>query len=776
MNLAWRLSVLVSACCPAVARADEPPVESAPEMEAPFALTVNTVPKGDIVVVLAYGDIFVDRADLLAAGIKPLGGEDAIFGERPLLRMSSVRPPLEYELDEREIALHVTAPPEWLGETRIDLTGRPPEVAYRTDTSAFFNYAPRLTDDGHVQMYEETGLSVGGALLFSSAYLSDTRRPVRGLTNVVVDDRVRLHRYTFGDALVPAAELGSGGFVGGVTLSRTYELDPYAVKVPSIGMTGATATPATLDVIVNGARVHSQPIEPGTFKVDNILVGGGLGAASYVIRDVFGNAREVRSPFYVTPDALAEGVEEYTYSAGVRRYEVGTQSWDYERRGPVAYALHRRGLTDAITLAGRAEANGERLSAGPTLTVLAPFGQIDLALATSRASSDALGGAARLGYSFTSRRFGAGVACAVTSHRYSTVELAPADDRPVVDVGASMSVPIAQRVTLSYRTGVLDRRDAGLTTTIGGQVGVRVTGALQWTTSAARATNARQPTQWEVITTLSLATSGNFSGYLGGRVGADAESVELGGAKNLPQGEGFGYRGSAQLSEQSSVEAALQYQALFGRYGATYRRYATGHDLALDAAGAVVVVPGAGIFPTLPVQGAFGLIRVPGVRGVRGYGNHQELGRTDAAGNLIVPNLISYYGNHLSIAPEDVPIEYQLETTSMTLAPPPRGVALAELRARTIHYYRGRIVIDTAGKRSAPTYGQLTVYRVGDDLVSPLGEQGEFDLEGAEPGVRNALIEWPEGTCKLQIEFAASEEPVIDLGELVCHAAAPAPE
>jgi outer membrane usher protein len=331
-------------------------------------------------------------------------------------------------------------------------------------------------------------------------------------------------------------------------------------------------------------------------------------------------------------------------------------------------------------------------------------------------------------------------------------------------------LPIGERVTLSYRTGVLERRDAGLTATVGGQVAVRVSDLLQWTTSAFRASSERQPVQWELISTLSLTVERD-SAYVSGRVTQDAESAEIGASRSLPQGEGFGYRVLGRLAEESSAEGALHYQANFGRYSATYRRFGDDGELGLDAAGAIVVVPGAGIFATLPVQGAYGLIRTPGVQGVRGYGNHQERGRTDASGNLIVPNLISYYGNHLSIAPEDVPIEYELDTTSMTLAPPPRGVALAEFKARTVHYYRGRVVIDQGGTRVTPTYGQLTIYRVGDDVVSPLGEGGEFDLEGADPGTRNALIEWSEGSCNMQIELPPSEDPVIELGELVCRLA-----
>ena len=109
-------------------------------------------------------------------------------------------------------------------------------------------------------MYEEMGLSLDGALLFSSAYLSNQNDPVRGMSNLVVDNRRSLIRFTLGDALVRTGSLGSGGFVGGMTISRDYELDPYVIKTPRLGMQGSTPTPATVDVLVNGTRIRSEEI------------------------------------------------------------------------------------------------------------------------------------------------------------------------------------------------------------------------------------------------------------------------------------------------------------------------------------------------------------------------------------------------------------------------------------------------------------------------------------------------------------------------------------
>ncbi len=764
----WLVAVALTALDPALGRAQELTEPELPmEMEAPFAFSVNHVPKGDIIIVLRGEEVFVSRQDLSDAGIAPLEGEDVLAAGRPMLRLSSVVPPLRYELDEEQIALRVFAPPEMLPHTVIDLAEKPPDIEYSRSTSAFINYAPRIDQDGNLRLYEETGLSFDGKLLFSSAYISNVGKPARGVTNLVVDDRPTLRRWTFGDTLVRSGPLGSGGFVGGVTLTKQYSLDPYAVKAPGIGFSGLTETPATVEVLIDGTRVHTEEILPGTFEVKNLKVGGGQGFSGYVIRDVFGEEHRVDEPFYSSVDALAEGVEEYTYSMGLLREQVGVESWDY--KPPVGVALHRRGLNDYLTAGGRAEVTGERVSAGPTLTVSTDFGQLDIDLAGSGDRSGRHGLAAQMHYTFGSRPFGANVAWTVRSDHYSNLQLSPDDDRAVISAAAAAWAPFTDGLSMGYQTRVEHERDAGLSTLMGLQIGWRLTRRMNLSIVTTRRTREGKRTDFEAIAALNFAWREHHA-RMSGETGTRRKAYRYDISNVLPPGEGVGYRGAFDVSKDVTLDADVRYQALFGRYGLRYNERPGRRSLTLDAAGALVVVPGVGIFPALPVRTAFGLIRVKGIEGVSGYGNHQLLGKTDRDGNLVIPSLGVYYGNHLSIAADDVPIDRSLETTEMVLAPPPRGVALADFEHSVPHFYRGTIQVQRSdGSRVAPTYGQVVITQMGEDVVSPLGLEGEFELLDIKPGTQAALVEWKDGACRFEMTFPDSEETVIDLGPLVCH-------
>jgi outer membrane usher protein len=244
--------------------------------------------------------------------------------------------------------------------------------------------------------------------------------------------------------------------------------------------------------------------------------------------------------------------------------------------------------------------------------------------------------------------------------------------------------------------------------------------------------------------------------------------------KSMGIGPSYGYRVTGTVDQVSKVSAIGQLQTTFGRYSAGYyltqtRGQAPQQYVGAEAAGSIVVVPKVGLFAALPVTDGFGVIRVPNVPNVRGYVNNQEIGRTNRRGNMVVPNVLSYYGNQLRIDPDDVPFEYAVEKTTLVIAPPQRGVALAEFKVTRPHFYRGKFVVEEAnGKQVVPRYGQVRVGDGDDQVLSPLSDAGEFDLENVPPGDHTFYVDYEGGTCVTQLTMPDKTDTLIELGELVC--------
>jgi outer membrane usher protein len=321
-------------------------------------------------------------------------------------------------------------------------------------------------------------------------------------------------------------------------------------------------------------------------------------------------------------------------------------------------------------------------------------------------------------------------------------------------------------VTLQYTRA--DFRDRGPEDRASVFCNVRLTDRASLFLSASRSTQQNAKPTTEGFAGLSIylgeRTTGTLSYQRQGSQNVGTVEVQ----RSLPVGPGWGYRLKADTTDDTANGGGtLQYQGPYGRYEASYQ-HANGKDTSvLTAAGGVVAVSGA-VFATRPVTDSFALIQVPGVAGVRGYINNQEIGRTNARGDLPVPDLLAYYGNRLGIADQDIPLDYYVGATEQTVATPLRGGAIVAFPVQPIRAVTGRVVLVVAGEAVIPAYGELVVRAEGRRFDSPIGGEGEFYLDNVPIGQHPAVIEHEATACSFTLNVPAAPGPVMDLGTLRC--------
>jgi len=159
---------------------------------------------------------------------------------------------------------------------------------------------------------------------------------------------------------------------------------------------------------------------------------------------------------------------------------------------------------------------------------------------------------------------------------------------------------------------------------------------------------------------------------------------------------------------------------------------------------------------------------VPGVDGVRAYSSHQEIGRTNRRGNLLIPDLLPYYGNEVNIADTDIPIEYTVPEVNVTLAPPYRGGAVVLFPVRRIQRATGAVVLLTAVGEERPSFGEITIVAAGERMSSPLGNGGEFYFENLPEGRHEASVTHEGRSCAFMLDVPQSTEAAITLGTSRC--------
>jgi outer membrane usher protein len=767
----WLVSSLLALAllggAPAATCAQEP----AGYVQAVLDLTLNTASKGEIRVVLSAGDVWADVAALQRAGMVSLAGERRTVGDRVYVRLSSIDPPMQVAIDEAALTLTLTADASLFGETTVRLDGsRPDGILYRRVPSAFLNYGATWATGGGQALNLESGLSVRGSLVTSSFFLSSSGRPSRGLTAAIIDDTRRLTRYQVGDAIVGTGPLGGSLQLAGVAVSRDFSLDPYFIRYPTTGLAGVVTTPSRVDLYVNNQLVRSVQLPPGAYQLANIALPTGAADTRVVVRDAFGGQQEFGGSYYVTTSILSRGLQQFQYAFGAERLRQFDTLWDYGR--PVLTGTHRIGITDALTLGGRIEMESGLLSTGPTLaTRLGRFGALELTSGASYAGGRG-GAAGGIAYEYAGRPGSVSLAWREASDGYENLTSRRQQVGMRREIMASTTARLTSRLTLSagWQAQDADVAEASVRrASVSSSISINERMAL-----FVSATRSRLDGLWSNggFAAMSLNIGPRASASVSAESTAGDTTVGLNVQQAAPVGPGFGYRlqASGPGAGGELVDGELRAQSTWAQVDVRQSVMNGTRDTWAQVNGALVAIGGR-VMATRPVQDGFALVRVPDVKGVRAYVSHQEMGRTNRRGDLLLPNLLAYYGNQISIADSDVPADRTLSYKQLLLATPYRGGAIAEFPATREWRVAGSLTLlgnpeGLRGQRALDA--RVTVETARGAIDSWLGAEGEFYLEGLAPGTYVLHVTSGDIGCDATLVVPVSDAPVIRAGDLPC--------
>ncbi|HYG67739.1 MAG TPA: fimbria/pilus outer membrane usher protein, partial [Anaeromyxobacteraceae bacterium] len=340
------------------------------------------------------------------------------------------------------------------------------------------------------------------------------------------------------------------------------------------------------------------------------------------------------------------------------------------------FARHQAGWTNTLTSGLRLEAGEELASAGASLLLATPLGEVETGLAGS-VDEERLGAAGLLAWRWSSRMLATTTYLRLMSPRYAHASLAATGPRDLWRAGVSVTAPARWgSLTVDYSAshpdlgGVVERTGVralfwfapGAAFSVHGDV--TRTPQVGWSTSAFA----------NVTVTVAPRTSATTgASVVDERLGATA-AVQ----RDLPAGTGVGYRlNGFAVQEAWNGSATLQAQSGFGRYELVVDRSDGGTTSGRASASGAVIGIGRKAFFSRPVTNGYALVRVPGVDGVRAFRENREVGRTDGDGDLLVTDLLAHYANHLSISDKDIPQDFDVRETKKTMAVPRRGGTLA---------------------------------------------------------------------------------------------------
>jgi outer membrane usher protein len=265
---------------------------------------------------------------------------------------------------------------------------------------------------------------------------------------------------------------------------------------------------------------------------------------------------------------------------------------------------------------------------------------------------------------------------------------------------------------------------------------------------------------------LGMRRAATLATVSGSGAGAPGNEVIASLTESPPVGPGYGYRFSASTAGNYDADWRQQFRAADVEVEAARNQGFEGRSAFLS--GAMTLLDGQ-LNATRMVNGSFAMVDVAGLPDVPVYVENQLTTHTDATGKALIYNLRPYEANHISIAPEDLPLDTTIAASSTIMAPPYRSGVVARFPVERVRSGTFRLV--TEDGRPLPI-GAIVKFH---GALFPVVNNGMVYVTGYDHGTA-AEASWDGGHCSFRLPPPSPDEPLPDMGTIQCRAAKQAGE
>ncbi|QYE33620.1 fimbria/pilus outer membrane usher protein (plasmid) [Polymorphobacter sp. PAMC 29334] len=647
-----------------------------------------------------------------------------------------------------------------------------------------------------VRAFSPWGIGSSGFLIYANSDSNGSggvaaTSVIRLDTSYTFSDATTLHRIRVGDFISGGLSWTRPVRMAGVQFSIDYALRPDLVTFPLPSVSGSAAVPSTIDVLVNGTRLFSREIEAGPFTVPQLPVVTGAGTISTTLTNALGRQVSTTLPFYATSLLLAPGLQSASVQAGALRRNFGLRSDDYRRMA--ASFTYRRGLSDRLTIEASGEGTAKvAMGGGGAVLNIDNFAVVNAAAAAS-GSPAGVGSQVTIGIQRAGRKLNLSGSATVASARFRDLAADDGDASPRLQINANAGWTLGRFGAIGVafvgiKRDALSARDVvGPVKTAFMQAPVSME-SLMFLQPAQKAYVASASYSVQVKR-ISLFATGfrDFAGIggsgallgiampLGRRSSVSIDSSISNGSRML-QGQAtqsavaigdWGYQVVASPASPQRAFGEIRYKAPFAALaaGADYSSKQT--TFRLEAQGSVSMLDGS-VFASNTIYDSFAVVDTSGLAGVHVRNENRDVGTTDRHGRLLVPELRSFDLNHLSIEPNDVPLDSDLDTAGRLVRPQDRSGVVVRFPVKPSNAALLRMV---AADGNPIPIGSTA--RLANGEAVPVGYDGEAFLPGLSARNDVQVERADGGRCVVHFEYAPVVGQVPVIGPLRCIAQTP---
>ena len=731
-----------------------------------LAVHINGRTQPDPVWVLRDGDaIAVTVATARAWRIETRDIATHLFDGDSYIALSAL-PGAVTVLREATQTLDLTLPATVFTASAVLVSRQPYGPMTRSDLGGFFGYdvSAQIADGAtavnglfNLGAFRGSGTAGTSFIAGTGSNGRDRRTLVRLDSNYTIDDPTRMRSLRIGDGVTRGSTGTSALRFAGVQLATNFATQPGYLTMALPTLNGSAAIPSVVDILVNNVLQRQQQVGSGPFTLTDVPVITGGGDVQLIVRDALGRETRVTQSYYAAPQIIRRGLHDFSYEVGFLRRNYTQQSNAYG--AAILSGTHRYGMTDRVTVEGHGEVSRTTQATSMVVSMLWPAVGIFSLSAAGSQSRRGPGGLIGVGFERQTRAVSIGGSAEFTTQGYATIGDTTTYRRPKSLVSGFIGVPTAFGSisgSLLWRRGRFER-DV-LYASANSSVRIRGIGSLGL--SARRSFTATRESAVRAF--LSVPIGHRSSAAIGtelrnGQVGANATLQ-----RNLPYGNGMGYRLQAETGAFERLDAELNVQADIGRLDAQVTRLDGATGARVGVSGSIATIDGR-VFAARRLDQSFASVQVGDYDNVRVYVDNQLVGRTNRGGTLIVPRLLPYQDNHLRIEAEDLPLDATIDETTRTIRPFGRSGVAIRFGARNSR--AGLVTVRLANGTPLPTGTILHVNGGAEPFVVAPG--GTAYLAGLAAHNRISAAR-DGGDCHFAVSFAAGRGLQPNLGTFTC--------
>jgi outer membrane usher protein len=774
--------------CPAAAQplpvevspaSTEAPANKNADRILPLEVILNGAPSGTWLLLERDGAIYAPKEAFeewrvqLPPGTQPI--DYTLYDQTywPLAAM----PGYQFKLDFASQSADIQFSPEVFAATRMVKKASDKPVVSPVLPSLFFNYDANYTtsdlrNSGTIRelgMLTEIGASNSWGVLTSS---HAGRNLTGDSTSLTPHSWVRLettytrdfpdenHTLRLGDTITRAGMWGRNVYYGGLQYGSNFALTPGFVSQPIPALTGISTAPSTVEMYINGVLRQVSTVPTGPFAIDNFPLLTGGGDVRMVVRDVLGRETVIEESFFTTPQLLAAGLNDWSIEAGSLRQEIGLTSNLY---GPgFASGTWRRGYTNDLTLEGRAETTTDLQTVGLGVVTTLPRQTLGKAsLATSRGENQN-GELWMLGFEHQTLRNSLSFQIQGASPDFR--QLGQPEGTAPIKQQLSGSWGYAADNRSSYGIGFasLSQYGGSRVSTLSGSYSRRVGEKNNLTFIINRAISGVSGTSASVFFTMPLDDRKivNASASDNG----DQQDYYVSVMQHSNQENTLGWRALAgHQQNQSRAEGALYYTGRYGRLSGDASTSQEQNTLRVGAMGGLVLAEST-LFATQRVDQSFAIAEVAGYDNIGiGLGSN-ILTHTDASGLALIPRLVPYQNNSITLDPAELPLSADISSLEHTVVPAWRSAVKVVFPVRSGRGALLKIMLDDGDVAPAGA----TVQIEGDAEEFYVARRGAAFVTGLQTH-NVVLLNWNGQQCKIDVTLPPeTPDEIARLGPLSC--------